>query len=278
MGELSDREKIASFGEAMEMLKEAEFHEDHKNDHKHSNKKEIAEDVMLGGLGAKAGGAMGAGIGLAKGKQHPLANPVGMDEVKTRQARKLVNSALHNHQAKLSGIKGGLAGAGIGLGLAGAGIAMNHLHNREQEKTAGELPRPLTLHGVTDALFHHRKTAGEQVNDHNDKISRETQSHQVLTEAPEIAGMLELAERTANPATRRESISELFSNNQLHRYDNILPRPLLFGKDTVESEILKPKKNLSLDVADQGGPYHPFMQTQGKHWSETGRGVHTKKS
>lgn len=144
--------------------KEAEFREDHwqpKEKEKKNHKKEIAEGVMMGGLGAKAGGAVGAGIGLAKGKQTPLANPVGVNEVKTRSARKIVNHALHNHQAKWSGVKGGLAGAGIGLGLAGAGMLANHIHHKEQEKVATELPRELTLYGAMDALFHHQKTASE---------------------------------------------------------------------------------------------------------------------
>lgn len=320
--------------------KKAEFREDHwqpkQTNQSKSHKKEIAEDVMLGGLGAKAGGVIGGGIGLAKGKQNPLENPVGVNEVKTRQARKIVNNALHNHQAKWSGVKGGLIGAGVGLGLAGAGILAGKVKSseqkHEQEKIALELPRELTLYGVIDSLYHHRKTASDHDTDPN--IPNETKSHQLTkkhkpwqvpminlvesdaiapghttihtekpsllnrmhsdlthkqiqyginrssdyAQVPDIPQALSFVERTANPATRRETINDLFSDDQLHRYENITPRPLLFGKDKWEKEILKPKKNVVLDVADQGGNYHPIMQATSKHWAETGRGIHTKKS
>lgn len=327
----ADHEKVASFGEAMAMLKTAEFREDHWQPKKKTNKKEIAEDVMLGGLGVKGGSVVGAGLGLAKAKQTPLANPVGLNEVKTRQARKLVNGALHNHQAKWSGIKGGLAGAGVGLGLAGAGMAYNHFHNKEQEKTASAN----LLHDIFNSMFQENfKIASE-----NERIPEETKSHNVVNgnlkphkhpwqvptinlnspddivsghttihadkpsllnraysdithkpinyginrssdyvQTPDIKGALEFVERTANPATRREAVSEIFSNNQAQRYENITPRPLLFGKKKWEHEILQPKKSVVLDVADKGGNYHPLMQVQSKHWAETGRGMHTKKS
>lgn len=240
------------------LAKLAEFKEDHWQPKKNKNKKkELAEDVAIAGLGTKGGSLIGGLTGAAAGKKKPLEHPVGFDTVKTRSARKLVNGALHNRQAKWSTIKGGTIGAGIGLGVAGLGIAYKH---QQHEKTAAsdiQLPRELSLYGVLDALFHHQKTADEHTID-----------------LPET---LTLVERTANPATRHKAISELFSNNQLHRYENISAIPFIHGHKG-ELDILKPKKLFTSDTADQGGNYHSIMQGAAKHWAETGRGFHAKKS
>lgn len=93
-----------------------------------------------------------------------------------------------------------------------------------------------------------------------------------------IPETLNLVERTANPSTRREVLSEIFSNNPANRYDDIPPRPLLFGKKKSEQDILKPKKNHAFDKDDKGNQYHPLMQGAAKHWAATGKGSHTKNS
>lgn len=225
------------------LAKKAEFREDHRQPkEKKSNKKEIAEDVMMGGVGLKAGSIAGGSAGAVVGKRKPLANPVGIDTVKTRTARNLVNSALHNQQAKKAIIKGGALGAATGLGLAGAGMAYNHFH---QQKTASENPE-------------------------NPELPREHNSHDTLGQT------LDFVERAAVPKTRHEAIMDIFSNNQLQKYENIASKPILFGKHQLEADILKPKKH-TLDAHDKGDNYHPIMQGATKHWS-IGEGFHAKKS
>lgn len=73
-----------------------------------------------------------------------------------------------------------------------------------------------------------------------------------------------------NPASRGQAMNQLFDRDGSHRYMNIEPKPLLFGKKKWEQETAAPKRSFALDTQDPQGNYHPGMEYAIGSWVKDG--------